>query len=104
MRRLAAIAATVALTWSPPHSTLGAKPACPVVVDRLVPHGMAVQMSLRNQAPYSVRNLAVHVMFTDVTHQARQATYQDDILVQAHQTMVFTTPPITAYVVLWSTL
>ena len=104
MTWLAAIAATIALVWSPSHPPLAEKPACPVVVEHIVPQGLAAQLTVRNQAPYAVRQLAIHLTFNDLARQSHEETFQDDLLVQAHQTMVFTTPPMKGNVIVWSTL
>jgi hypothetical protein len=79
-------------------------PACPLVVEGLRRQGMAVQVVMRNQAPYAVNKIVIHLTFTDAAHQAHQFALPMNQTVAQHLTTVYTTPPITGSIVLWPTL
>lgn len=87
-------------SWS---SARGA-PACPLAVQGLRRQGAALQIAMRNQAPYAVDNVVIHVTFIDAARATHQLAFRMNSTVAQHLTTVFTTPPITGSVVVWSTV
>ena len=79
-------------------------PACPLAVQQLRREGLSVAMVLRNTAPYAVDQLVVQVTYRDVLRQSHRQGYRINLTVPQHETMVYTTPPITGTPVVWPTL
>jgi hypothetical protein len=103
MRRLLLVTLGVVLAASPVSGSVMRTPACPLVVQGLRRQGMAVQVAMRNQAPYAVGNVVIHVTFTDAARQTHQLAFHMNGTVAEHLTTVYTTPPITGTIVVWST-
>jgi len=103
MRKIA-IAGVIAALMCLPERLFAQVPQCPLVVERVGEYGLSAQITVRNQATYPVRHLVFHVTFNDGLRQYHEKTYHADVLVQPRSSMVFTTPPITDAVVVWSTL
>jgi hypothetical protein len=104
MRRFVSATAGVLLAGAPISGARMRTPACPLVVEGLRRQGMAVQVVMRNQAPYAVNKIVIHLTFTDAAHQAHQFALPMNQTVAQHLTTVYTTPPITGSIVLWPTL
>jgi hypothetical protein len=104
MRRLVCAAVGIVLGGVPVSAAPTRTPACPLVVEGIRRQGTAVQILLRDQAPYAVHDVVIHVTFIDATRQAHQLTFRTNLTVAQHLTTVYTSPPITGSVVVWSTL
>jgi hypothetical protein len=104
MRRLVWATVAVVLAVSSVSGAAMRAPACPLVVQGLRRQGTALQIAMRNQAPYAVDNVVIHVTFVDAGRATHQLAFHMNLTVAQHLTTVYTTPPITGSVVVWSTL
>jgi hypothetical protein len=98
------VLASIPIFAAPAPRAAARTPACPLAVQALRRQGTAVQVLMRNQAPYAVDNVVIHVTFTDAARATHQLAFHMNQTVAQHLTTVYTTPPITGSIVVWSTL